>query len=302
MPTLTANGILVDDTFAEAFDMFATGVVITADSEEWAQTAASVMTGFATSVIGCGCEAGIDRRLSREETPDGRPGVRVLVFAVSPQELQKQLVNRVGQCVLTSPTSACFSAFHGPKLLRLGADLRYFGDGYQRSKRLGDRRYWRIPVMDGEFLCESSAGYVDTAVGGGNLFVVAASRKAALAATQAAARAASAVPDAILPFPGGIVRSGSKIGSRYKSLVASTNHPYCPTLKGAVDSALPREAEAVLEIVIDGLSAEAVAQATRAAIAAATAGGPDSGILRLTAGNFGGKLGRHHFQLRDLVP
>jgi formylmethanofuran--tetrahydromethanopterin N-formyltransferase len=302
MPDLEANGIPVDDTFAEAFDMIATGVVITADTADWARIAARIMTGYATSVIGCGCEGGLDRDLTPAETPDGRPGVRVLLFAVSVEELQKQLVNRAGQCVLTSPSSACYAGMEGEGRLRLGADLRYFGDGFQIGKRLGERRYWRIPVMDGEFLCESHTGYSKSAVGGGNLFIIARSRAAALAAAGAASHAASAVPDVILPFPGGIARSGSKIGSRYKAMVASTNELYCPTLKGAVDTALPADAGCVLEIVIDGLDEPAVAAAMRAAIGAAARTGPEGGVLRLSAGNYGGKLGRHHFHLRDLLP
>ena len=301
MPDLSLDGVVVDDSFAEAFDMTATGIVITADSAAWAQQAATVMTGFATSVIACGCEAGIDRVLLPRETPDGRPGVRVLLFAVSVAELQKQLVARVGQCVLTSPTSACFAGLEGTGRLRLGADLRYFGDGFQSSKRLGTRRYWRIPVMDGEFLCESDTGFVTDAVGGGNLFILASSRAAALTAAEAAAAAAAGVPDVILPFPGGVVRSGSKVGSRYPALVASTNHVYCPTLKGAVETALAPEVAAVLELVIDGLNPRAVAAAMRAALHAAARFGREGGILRLGAGNYGGQLGRHHFHLRDLL-
>lgn len=301
MLDLEANGIPVDDTFAEAFDMSATGIVITADTADWARRAATVMTGYATSVIGCGCEAGLDRDLTPAETPDGRPGVRVLLFAVSVEELQKQLVNRAGQCVLTSPSSACFAGLKGEGRLRLGTDLRYFGDGFQIGKRLGDRRYWRIPVMDGEFVCESDTGFSKTAVGGGNLFIMARSRAETLAATEAASRAAAAVPDVILPFPGGIARSGSKIGSRYKGMVASTNERYCPTLKGTVDTVLPPEAGCVLEIVIDGLSEAAVAAAMRAAIQAVARTGREGGVLRLSAGNYGGKLGRHHFHLRDLL-
>ena len=218
--------------------MRATGVVITADSAQWARQAAVTMTGFATSVIGCGCEAGIDRELKPSETPDGRPGVRVLLFAVSTSELQKQLQNRVGQCVLTSPGSACYAGLDGAEQLNLGNALRYFGDGWQISKRFGAKHYWRIPVMDGEFVCEATTGLTKEAVGGGNLLIMAATTRTALAAAEAAAAAIERVPDVIAPFPGGIVRSGSKVGSKYKSVRASTNDAYCPTLRGAVNTAL----------------------------------------------------------------
>jgi formylmethanofuran--tetrahydromethanopterin N-formyltransferase len=302
MSSLSANGVRIDDTFAEAFGMRATGVIITAHNARWARQAATTMTGFATSVIGCRCEAGIDQELAASETPDGRPGVRVLLFGVSTAELQQQLQARVAQCVLTSPGSACYSGLVSEEKLRLGDTLRYFGDGWQIAKRLGDRRFWRIPVMDGEFVCEARCGLTKNAVGGGNLILIGNSARGTLAAAEAAAKAVRAVPDAIAPFPGGIARSGSKVGSKYKGAPASTNDPYCPTLKGAVATALDADTAAVLEIVIDGLTPEAVAAAMRAGLAAAVKLGPERGVTRITAGNYGGKLGPHTFHLKDLVP
>jgi formylmethanofuran--tetrahydromethanopterin N-formyltransferase len=303
MHALTVKGVRIDDTFAEAFDMRGTALVITASSAAWAAQAAATMTGFATSVIGCGCEAGIDRELAPHETADGRPGVRVLLFAVSTSELQRQLQNRVGQCVLTSPGSACYAGLDsGDEKLKLGDAIRYFGDGWQIAKKLGPRRYWRVPVMDGEFVCESTTFMTKKAVGGGNLLIMGASRDNTLAAAEAAAAAMRGVPDVIMPFPGGIARSGSKIGSKYKGATASTNDPYCPTLRGAVDSALDPEIGSVLEIVIDGLTDAAVRQATRAGLAAIVDLGPERGALRVGAGNYGGKLGRHHYHLKDLLP
>jgi formylmethanofuran--tetrahydromethanopterin N-formyltransferase len=298
---LRVNGVRIDDTFAEAFGMRATAVVITADHARWARQAAVAMTGYATSVIGCGAEAGIDRAVPARETPDGRPGVRVLLFAVSTAELQKQLTGRVGQCVLTSAGSACYAGLQAAEALKLGNALRFFGDGWQIAKRFGARRYWRIPVMDGEFVCEATTGLSKAAVGGGNLLVMGASAGTTLAAAEAAVQAIAAVPDVITPFPGGIVRSGSKVGSRYKA-PASTNEAYCPTLRGAVSTALDSDVNSVLEIVVDGLTAEAVAAAMRAGIAAIVRLGPKRGALRVGAGNYGGKLGPHHFHLKDLLP
>ncbi len=294
------NGVRIEDTFAEAFAMKATRIVITADSERWADIAATTMTGFATSVIACGCEAGIEKTLSAGENPDGRPGVAVLVFAVSTKELQKQLQLRVGQCVLTAAGTACFAGIDGEERLRLGGALRYFGDGFQISKLLGERRYWRVPVMDGEFLCEATVGLVK-GVGGGNFLILAASRAAALEAAESAVAAMRRIPNVILPFPGGIVRSGSKVGSRYKGLVASTNDAYCPTLRGQTRTALPDDVEAALEIVIDGLAAADIAAAMRAGIAAACAEGAAGGVRAITAGNYGGKLGQFHFHLHEVM-
>ena len=299
---MTVKRVRVDDTFAEAFTMRATGLVITADSARWARQAAVTMTGFATSVIGCGCEAGIDRELTPRETPDGRPGVRVLLFAVSTSELQKQLQTRVGQCVLTSPGSACYAGLDGDERLKLGSALRYFGDGWQVSKRLAGKHYWRVPVMDGEFVCEATTGLSKSGVGGGNLIIMGQGTAATLAAAQAAVKAIGAVPDVIVPFPGGIARSGSKVGSKYKGLKASTNDAFCPTLRGAVRSSLDADVGSVLEIVIDGLTPEAVASAMRAGIAVILKLGPSRGALRISAGNYGGKLGPHHFHLKGLLP
>ncbi len=292
--------VQIDDTFAEAFDMRATALVITADTERWARQAATSATGFATSIIACGVEAGIDRMLSPDETPDGRPGARVLMFAGSSGELQKQLINRVGQCVLTCAGAACYAGLDGEPL-KMGDTLRYFGDGWQISKRLDGRRFWRVPVMDGEFVCEGTTGLTKGAVGGGNLILMGRDAERTLRAAEVAAEAVAAMPDVIAPFPGGIVRSGSKVGSKYKTLMASTNHHYCPTLRGSVDSELDADTGSVLEIVIDGLTPESVANAMRAGLRAAIELGPEQGCTRIGAGNYGGKLGKHHYRLRELL-
>lgn len=294
------NGVFIEDTFAEAFPMKATRLIITAYNSTWANHAANALTGFATSVIACGCEAGIERQLKPSETPDGRPGVSVLLFAMSNKELTKQLQNRVGQCVLTSPTSACFAGIDEGDPLPLGKTLRFFGDGYQISKKLGRKRYWRVPVMDGEFLCEDVTR-VTKAIGGGNFLILAENQAQALAASERAITAMRKVPGVIMPFPGGVVRSGSKVGSKYKTLPASTNHRYCPTLRGVVDSALPDKVGAVLEIVIDGLTSAAIDEATRVGVRAACTLGAKRGILAISAGNYGGNLGPFHFKLRQIL-
>ncbi len=294
------NGVQIDDTFAEAFPMKATRIIITAQSQKWAYEAALAMTGFATSVIACGCEAGIERELSPRETPDGRPGISVLIFAMGRKGLAKQLSTRVGQCVLTTPTTAVYAGIGEGESLPLGQEIRFFGDGYQVSRVIAGRRFWRVPVMDGEFLAEETTGMVD-GIGGGNFLILATSQSAALAACEAAVAAMKDLPDTILPFPGGVVRSGSKVGSKYKGLGASTNTPFCPTLKGVVKTELPPEVESVMEIVIDGLSFEAIAESMRRGIEAACALGRGQGIVRISAGNYGGKLGPYHFRLWELL-
>ncbi|MGR9073080.1 MAG: formylmethanofuran--tetrahydromethanopterin N-formyltransferase [Gammaproteobacteria bacterium] len=294
------NGVTIDDTFAEAFPMKATRVIITAQTAQWAYNSAKSMTGFATSVIGCGCEADIERVLSPSETPDGRPGVTAMFFTMGGKGLMKQLETRAGQSVLTSPTSALFSGIEGGTTIPLGKNLRYFGDGFQISKKINGNRYWRIPVMDGEFLVEETTSMVD-AIGGGNLLVLAESEIKALSACEAAVEAMRKVPNVILPFPGGVVRSGSKVGSKYASLSASTNDAFCPTLKGITKTALSPEIESVMEIVVDGLTEEDIKKAMRAGIETFCSIGAYNGVKRISAGNYGGKLGPYHFHLQEIM-
>ena len=297
---MVINGVIIEDTFAEAFSMRATRIIITAINYKWARHAAETMTGFATSVIGCKVEAGIEKIIGNHETPDGRPGISVLLFAPDKNGLEKQLQTRIGQCVLTCPTTAVFAGMEGDEQIALGKNLRYFGDGHQTSKMIGDNRFWRIPVMDGEFLCQETTGY-QKAIGGGNLLVLARHISQALLACEAAIDAISMLPNIIMPFPGGGVRSGSKVGSKYKFLNASTNHPYCPTLKGQPDNVLEKNIEAAMEIVIDGLTKEDVMLAMHRGIEAICDLGKSQGIEKITGGNYGGKLGPHHFHLREIM-
>jgi formylmethanofuran--tetrahydromethanopterin N-formyltransferase len=284
------------DTFAEAFQMWGTRVIITAENRKWASAAARSMTGFATSVIGCRCEAGIESEIPAEETPDGRPGVSVLLFGGSADGVGKRLVERIGQCVMTCPTTACFNGLDAEKTVAVGGKLRYFGDGYQIAKQLAGRRMWRVPVMEGEFVVDEAFG-VQPAVGGGNFLVLGRNLTVTLEAVEAAVEAMR-VPGVILPFPDGVVRSGSKPGSKYKALPASTNDAYCPTLRGVVpQTLLPEDVNCVLEIVIDGLDEAAVRESMRLGIRAAAR----EGILRITAGNYGGNLGQYQIGLHELL-
>ncbi len=306
---MQVSGTLIEDTYAEAFTMRAARVLVTAQSERWAAIAARTMTGFATSVIACGCEAGLEGP-PPERTPDGRPGVRALVFARSGDVLQDQLMRRVGQCVMTAATSACFDDLPSEETVRVGSLLRFFGDGHQVSKVLdaalvaaGDdgmgrpsRRIWRIPVMDGEFVVDDRFG-VRKAVAGGNFLILGRTPEATLVAAERAAAAIQRVPGVILPFPGGIVRSGSKVGSKYRKLIASTNSPYCPTLRRSVPTALPDDVACALEIVIDGLTIGDVKRATVLGVLAACG----DGIARISAGNYGGRLGKHLIHLRPVL-
>jgi formylmethanofuran--tetrahydromethanopterin N-formyltransferase len=293
------RGVFIEDTFAEAFGMAAARVVITAANPKWARTAGLKMTGFATSVIACKCEAAIERELTPDETPDTRPGISALVFAMNTDGLNRRLVERIGQTVLTCPTTSCFDGLPDTAdRVPVGRALRAFGDRFQSSKVVGGQRYWRVPVMEGEFLLQESFGVERKAIGGGNFLILGEDAASALSAAEAAVAAMDGMPGIILPFPGGISRSGSKVGSRgYKSMVASTNDAYCPTLRLTTDSALAEGVNSVLEIIIDGLDADSIGRAMRAGIDAACR----PGIRTIAAGNYGGNLGTFQFHLRKIM-
>jgi formylmethanofuran--tetrahydromethanopterin N-formyltransferase len=295
---MTIRGVLIEDTFAEAFTMRVARIVITGRSTRWVRAAALKLTGFATSVIGCKCEAGVERELAARETPDGRPGVSVLFMTASKDDMGKRLIERIGQTVLTCPTTACYDGLPGlPDRVGVGSALRFFGDGFQSSKVIAGERFWRIPVMEGEFLVQEKFGMLK-GVAGGNFLILARSADAALAAAEAAADAMASHPGIFLPFPGGVVRSGSKVGSRrIKSMIASTNDAYCPTLRAITKTALPEGVNSVLEIVINGVDSPAIASAMRVGIDAACR----DGVVQISAGNYGGKLGPHHFYLRKIM-
>jgi formylmethanofuran--tetrahydromethanopterin N-formyltransferase len=294
---LQINGVTIDDTYAEAFPIWVSRVIITGATKYWAHQAATEATGFATSCIGCAAEAGIDYYVSPEESPDGRPGYAILICNPSKKKLKEQLIERVGECVLTAPTSAVFNGIvDAPE--KIPVKLHFFGDGYEHQLKVGGRDVWAIPIMGGEFIGEEEFGVVQ-GVAGGNFFVMAENQMAALAAAEAAVDAISGVRGAICSFPGGIVGSGSKVGSnKYKFMKASTNELYCPTLKDKVaNSKVPDGVGGIFEIVIDGVDAKAVGTAMKVGINAASR---IPGMKFISAGNYGGKLGPHQFKLHSL--
>jgi len=293
------NGIKIEKTFAEAFPMKASRLIITAESKNWLKKAVDSMTGFATSVIACGCEGGIEKEIPPSKTPDGRPGMTVLLFAMNSESLAKQVLRRVGQCILTTPTTACFSGLETDEKINLGNAIRYFGDGFQISKRINNKKFWRIPVMEGEFIIEDKTS-ITSGIGGGNILIIGTSNKEVLKAGEAAVKEMKKIDNIILPFPGGIVRSGSKVGSKYKNLIASTNDAYCPTLKGITKTNLDKDIECVLEIVVDGINEKDIALAMKKGTSIICKKF-NKGIKSISAGNYGGKLGPFHFHLRDIM-
>jgi formylmethanofuran--tetrahydromethanopterin N-formyltransferase len=244
-------------------------------------------------------EAAIERTVPATETPDNRPGVLIQIYNRDRFALKHQLMERIGQCVMTCPTTAAFNGLTGKRVLRVGSSLRYFGDGFQKKTMAGGRKCWKIPVMEGNFIVEDGFG-AQEAVAGGNFMVFAETQEAGLKAAEAAADAIRArAPDVIMPFPGGVCRAGSKAGSLKYKMKASTNHPYCPTLKTVVpDSVVPENVQCVYEIVINGLTLDAVKNAMKQGVTAAAS---TLGVVKISAGNYGGKLGPYKAFLKEAL-
>lgn len=300
------NGVEIEDTFAEGFSMWGSRIIITAANQKWANTAATSMTGFATSVIACDCEAGIESIIHPDDSPDGRPGTAVMVYGFSRGKLSESMLNRLGQTVLTCPTTAVYNGLadeESDELLDIGKSVRFFGDGYQVKMRLGDgwldrKRFWRIPVMEGEFLIEEKMG-AKKAVAGGNFLIMGNSEENTLKAAEAAIEAIHEIPNVITPFPGGLCRSGSKVGSTYSFLRASTNTPFCPSIKNSFkDSKIPEGVNSVIEVVINGLDEPSVMKAMGVGVNAAT---KIDGVRWITAVNFEGKLGKFKMGLKECL-
>ncbi len=296
---MKVNGVEVEETFAEAFDIKIARVLITGYDYYWAWVAANEATGFGTSVIMCPAEAGIEIKAKPSETPDGRPGYYIQICHMSKKGLEEQLLARLGQCVLTAPTAAAFNGLpDAENKFDTGFKLRFFGDGYEREIEVGGRKCWAVPMMEGDFIIENDIGYTN-GIAGGNFFILAETQPSALAAAKAAVDAISDVEGVITPFPGGIVASGSKVGAnKYKFLKASTNEKFAPSIRDKVEGTnIPEGVKAVYEIVINGLTEEAIKEAMKVGILAAT---KIPGVVKITAGNYGGKLGKHIINLNEL--
>ncbi|HTY75170.1 MAG TPA: formylmethanofuran--tetrahydromethanopterin N-formyltransferase [Candidatus Nanoarchaeia archaeon] len=293
------NTLKIQDTFAEMFPLWVGRVLITAQNEKWARIAGSLTTGFATSVIEATAEAAIERPVPADQTPDKRPGILIQIYNRDRFELKNQLMQRIGQCTLTCPTTSAFNGLLGKRVLRVGSSLRYFGDGFQKKTMVGGRKCWKIPVMEGNFIVEDGFGAME-AVAGGNFMIFAADQISGLKAAEAAADAIrDKAPDVIMQFPGGVCRAGSKAGSLKYKLKASTNHPYCPTLRTLVpDTVVPEGVNCVYEIVMNGLTLDAVKNGMKQGVTAAAS---QPGVVKISSGNYGGKLGPFKAFLKDAI-
>jgi formylmethanofuran--tetrahydromethanopterin N-formyltransferase len=300
---------LVEDTYAEGFRSIYGEILITAHNEQWLKHCAAAVCGHATSTIMCECEAGVSQWIDEATaatggTPDGRPGC-IVQFHVPrfrkdrERHLEKVMLARIGQNVLTCPTARCFNRLDTPIYFKLGRKIAYFGDGHQFRDVRYHEKGWVIPIMSGEFFLSRRFGFSD-GIMGGNLWFMSTTSDAALAAAEQAAAGAATVPGAILSFPGGVASSASKAGSKYKFLIASTFAEYCPTLKSKLgdQSRVPDGVQSITEIVINGANLETVALAMKAAIHASA---PTEGLVRITAGNYGGRLGKSFVHLHPLL-
>lgn len=291
------HGTRILDTFAEAFPIWLSRVIVTADTREWAERAATEATGFASSKIGCTCEAGIERYLPKKETPDGRPGFSILI-CTEKKTMKAVVAARISQCVLTAPTASAFDGLPDAPA-RFHLRMHYFGDRYEERCTVAGRSCWKIPVMQGEYIGEERYGTVK-GIAGGNFLVMGRDRRSALAGAESAMRKIAGMPGTITSFAGGIVASGSKVGcSNYPfPMPASTSHRWCPTLKGRVpDSLVPEGVASIYEIVLNGIDLAAVSGAMKAGIIAAAKSGT---VLCIGASNFEGKLGQYRISLHDL--
>ena len=293
------NGVEIEDTYAEAFGIKVSRLLVTAATKKLARVAATEATGYATSVIGCPAEAGIDCYVPPTETPDGRPGYAIMICNTGKKKLDHELLERIGMGLLTAATTAVFNVLDDEdEKLKIGFKLKFFGDGYEKELDIDGRKIHSIPIMSGDFLVESEFGIKD-GVAGGNFFVLADSQMEALVAAEAAVDAIYEVPGTITPFPGGIVSSGSKVGcNSYDFLNASTNEKMCVTLKEEViETDIREDVGGIYEIVIDGVNEEQVKKAMIEGIKAACT---IKGVKQISAGNFGGNLGAYKINLRDL--
>ena len=298
--TENGNIVTIEDTFAEMFPMWAGRILITAANEKWALIAARTASGFASSIIMSPAESSVETLVSPEETPDGRPGAIIQIDQSSRGELKHQMSLRIGQCIMTCPTTAAFDALPKAKRrVQIGRSLRLFGDGFQKSGEVAGRKVWRIPVMEGEFIVEDDFGIMK-AVASGNMLILAKDWESALKAAEDAKEAISKnVRGVIMPFPGGLCRAGSKVGSLNYKLPASTSHQYCPTIKKLVpDTKLTDDVKSVYEIVINGLNQRVVKTAMGVGINDAI---KVPGVLKITAGNYGGKLGPFKGVLKEVL-
>ncbi|MFX0187577.1 MAG: formylmethanofuran--tetrahydromethanopterin N-formyltransferase [Candidatus Hodarchaeota archaeon] len=298
------NGVEIEDTYCEAFGSFFARILVTAKNEKWVKIAAQEATGYGTSTIHCDAEAGIDIFIPQDKTPDKRPGVALMFFVSDKTKIGNIVMNRMGQTVLTCPTTACFDALEislDPEKefkIKIGANLRYFGDGFEEKiEGIYPFEVWKIPVMDGDFIVQSMAK-VGKGVAGGNFLIIGKNQDSALEAAEKSIEAIKDIENVIACFPGGIVRSGSKVGSKYSFLGASTNDSYCPTLKAKLDNSQLKEGdECVYEIILDGATEDAVKNAMKLGIEAAV---KVSGVNKISAGNYGGKLGKFQYRLYEL--
>ncbi|OYT26843.1 MAG: formylmethanofuran--tetrahydromethanopterin N-formyltransferase [Candidatus Altiarchaeales archaeon ex4484_96] len=290
----------IEDTYAEAFKGLYSHVLITAENKKWLKYAINCATGYASSTIGCGCEAGLDAYLDAKKTPDHRIGALVQfwvpLWGDNPEKrLEKELIARIGQCILTTPTARVFNFGLSGKKLKIGEKIGFYGDGYQKITKKYNKVMVEIPTMMDSFHVEKNLGY-DEGIMGGNLWFMASSRKNALTAAEKAAKAISDTEGVITPFPGGVCAAGSKAGSRYKFMKASTHEKYCPTLKQQIDdSRVPQQVESIAEIVFNGVNLKQMKKALKAGINASM---NSRGLIMISAGNYGGKLGSHKLYLR----
>ncbi len=293
----------IDDTYAEAFKSIYVEFLITARDRTWLEHGVNAVTGHGSSTIMCDSEAGLDRYVGPGgdesfKTPDGRPGAIVQLHLPRfrkdrVEALEKAALARISQNVLTCPTAACFNLLDTETYYHMGRKVAYFGNGYQKRDERYGRKVWLVPILGGEFVIDRRLGYTDGLMGG-NLWLFGDSVDSALEAAERGVAAVMKEPGVIMPFPGGVAGSGSKAGSKYKFAIASTYEKFCPTLQDLSGAGLPKGVKSVMEIIMNGKDLPSIIKATQAAIKAAA---DTPGLIMISAGNYGGKLGKSFIYL-----
>lgn len=295
----------IEDTYAEAFEGIFSRVIVTADDQKTLQKAAEDATATPSIVIGR-VEGGIERWLSEEETPDKRKGA-ILQFwgGINPkkplsdsvQKFETELSYRIRQDILVKPFTAIFDAL--PKFeekLDMMERVGHCGDGFEWVEKRYEREMIVVPIMVPDFLIERYIGYA-LGVMGANFWIMCKTKETVKKSGEKALEAISKVEEVIAPFE--VCSAGSKPETNFPWIGPTTNHPYCPSLKKRLgkESRVPESVNYIPEIVINGISMEAVKKAMKAGIEAVL---NVDGVVKVSAGNYGGKLGRYKVYLREL--
>jgi formylmethanofuran--tetrahydromethanopterin N-formyltransferase len=297
MKELKVNGVPVEDTFCETFTVRIARILITSVNRKWALESALEAKGLGRSATIPPSEASIETEAQPEKTPDRRPGFIIQVIDRRLEQLRKWLIIRIRKGVIPYPKTNVFDALPTEMAEEFvdvrGTVIQTFGDGFEEETEAYGRKVFRIPRMDGWFHVERKFG-IAKGVAGAMFLILANSDKAALKAAERAVEGIKNVPYVVGKF----AASGTKVGGKkYKNAIATINDAYCPCLTQNKERKIPKEVKCVYEVIVSGLRPEAVSRALKVGIENAT---KVHGVLKITATNYGGTLGKGKIFLHSL--